>query len=133
MAESDNVLRGGPTGKHVDVDELQHVLDFGPSQAAVVRAVADPSGRTKYPTEVEEFALSKLEITEPVLLEASRPSLILTVDGNARLSSPDGTVLDLPRGRAAFVSASESGIEIQRSRRRLRGHHGAALTTRSED
>ena len=30
MANSDNVLRGGLTPKHVDVPELLRVLDFAP-------------------------------------------------------------------------------------------------------
>ncbi len=112
MAESDNVLRGGLTGKHVDVGELQRVLDFGQSQATVVRGEADILGRRRFPTDVEEFALNKLEITEPVVLDAVRPALLLTVAGTARLTSLDGTVLELPRGSAAFIGAAEKEIEI---------------------
>jgi len=115
MAESDNVLRGGLTGKHVDVLELQRVLDFGPSRAAVVRGQADEVGRTRFATEVEEFALSKLEVSEPAELDAERPAIVLTVDGAARLRSADGRVLDLPQGRAAFLPAVEQGIEISGS------------------
>ena len=41
MANSDNVLRGGLTPKHVDVPELLRVLDFGAATAA-----GAPAGRT---------------------------------------------------------------------------------------
>ena len=40
MANSDNVLRGGLTPKHVDVAELLRVLDFSPGTPPVLRGVA---------------------------------------------------------------------------------------------
>jgi mannose-6-phosphate isomerase len=36
MANSDNVLRGGLTPKHVDVPELLRVLDFTPTDDSVI-------------------------------------------------------------------------------------------------
>ncbi|MFN3613173.1 MAG: FAD-dependent monooxygenase, partial [Rubrimonas sp.] len=39
MANSDNVLRGGLTPKHVDVPELMRVLEFSPLADPTVRAV----------------------------------------------------------------------------------------------
>ena len=112
MAESDNVLRGGLTAKHVDVVDLQGVLDLNGDGPKRLRGVPDSTGRTSFPTDVAEFDLIRRSITDAVVLEGSRPRLILTVDGSARLRSPDGTVLDLPRGAAAFVSAAEHGIQI---------------------
>ena len=38
MANSDNVLRGGLTPKHVDVPELLRVLDFTPTTEERLRA-----------------------------------------------------------------------------------------------
>ncbi len=112
MAESDNVLRGGLTGKHVDVDELQHVLDFSNAQPQVLRECQDGVGRTRFPIEAQEFDLSRIEVTDDVVLDGGQASLLLTVEGAARLYGRDGTVLDLPRGRAAFVSAAEQGVRI---------------------
>ncbi len=65
MANSDNVLRGGLTSKHVDVDELLKTLTF--SAGAVERV----KGRVKravsgceifYPTPAAEFSFSVLEV-----------------------------------------------------------------------
>jgi mannose-6-phosphate isomerase len=112
MAESDNVLRGGLTAKHIDVIELQRVLDFDGDSPRVLRGQTDTAGCTRFSTEVEEFTLSRRAITDATVLEGNRPRLILTVEGSARLRSPDGTLLDLPRGRAAFASAAEHGIQI---------------------
>ncbi len=112
MAESDNVLRGGLTSKHVDVVDLQRVLDFGADAAIVHKGVPDAVGRTRFPCEVEEFALSRIEVTAPILLPGNQPTVVLTVEGSARLRSPDGTVLELPRGGSAFVAAAERDVEI---------------------
>ena len=44
MASSDNVVRGGLTNKHIDVDELLAVVDFTPLDDPVVRPVeVDPA------------------------------------------------------------------------------------------
>ncbi len=112
MAESDNVLRGGLTAKHVDVVDLQRVLDLHGDGPKVLRGGPDSTGRTSFPTDVAEFDLSRRAITDAVVLDGNRPRLILTVEGSASLRSPDGAVLELPRGSAAFVSAAEDGIQI---------------------
>ena len=39
MANSDNVLRGGLTGKHVDVTELTNVLDFGTADVHMIEPI----------------------------------------------------------------------------------------------
>ena len=112
MAESDNVLRGGLTVKHVDVVELQRILDFSDARPLVLHGYQDGGGRTRFPTEAQEFDLSRVEVTDDVVLDGGRATLLLTVEGAARLHGRDGTVLDLPRGRAAFVSAAEQGVRI---------------------
>ncbi len=112
MAESDNVLRGGLTAKHVDGIELQRILDFSDARPLVLHGCQDGVGRTRFPTEAQEFDLSRVEVTDDVVLDGGRATLLLTVEGAARLSGRDGTVLDLPRGRAAFISAAEQGVRI---------------------
>ena len=44
MANSDNVLRGGLTPKHVDVPELLRVLNFTPTTESQLRAHTHPDG-----------------------------------------------------------------------------------------
>lgn len=114
MAESDNVLRGGLTAKHVDAAGLLRVLDVGVAPR-VLAGQPDAHGWTRFPTGAEEFALSRLEVIDSVALEAGRPRLLLTVEGSARLQAPGGTMLDLPRGQAAFVAAVEQGIQLSGS------------------
>src|SRR5690606_8339310 len=59
MANSDNVLRGGLTPKHVDVPELLRVLDFTPTAAADLHpAVTRNDSELVYHTPAPEFAVS---------------------------------------------------------------------------
>jgi len=115
MAESDNVLRGGLTSKHVDAVDLQRILDTPGERPQVVRGETDTVGRTRFPISVEEFDLIRYEIPDAVVLEGNRPRILLTVDGSARLRGMDRTVLDVPRGRAAFVTAADGPVEISGS------------------
>ena len=61
MANSDNVLRGGLTPKHVDVPELMKVLDFTPGDVQVLAGDPGLPGEWVYPTPAAEFRLSRLE------------------------------------------------------------------------
>ncbi|MFE2415209.1 mannose-6-phosphate isomerase, class I [Kitasatospora sp. NPDC059408] len=100
MANSDNVLRCGLTPKHVDVDGLLAVTSFDPSEADVL----DLTGEGQFPTPTPEFSLSRLHPTEsPNRADLPTPQILLCTEAAARLRSPDGAVLDLPRGAAAYL------------------------------
>ena len=62
MGNSDNVVRGGMTVKHVDVEELLDVVDFEPLEHPVVRAVATEPGWWRYDTPHTPFVVSRLEL-----------------------------------------------------------------------
>ena len=49
MANSDNVLRGGLTPKHVDVAELMKVLDFRPGDVPILHGDPGIAGRVGVP------------------------------------------------------------------------------------
>jgi len=63
MANSDNVLRGGLTPKHVDVEELMHTLSFESGNTPVLRGDRVSSTETVYRTSAEEFELSRIELS----------------------------------------------------------------------
>jgi len=112
MTESDNVLRGGLTAKHVDVVDLQRVLKLRDASPRVLHGESDAAGRTRFSSGVDEFDFSRYEITDAAVQAGNGARLILTVEGSARLRAEDGAVLDLPRGQSAFVAADEKGVEI---------------------
>ena len=109
MANSDNVMRGGLTPKHVDVDELLRLLDFTPGFAERVLPVEETPGLWRYPTPAPEFALWRVEVADAdVELPASELGrVVLATDGSITLSSPSAE-LTLDRGQSAFATASET-------------------------
>ncbi|MCL2880096.1 MAG: mannose-6-phosphate isomerase, class I, partial [Treponema sp.] len=57
MANSDNVLRGGLTSKHIDIPELVKVLNFSPYMPEIERP-SQPNANFFYPAPCTEFSLS---------------------------------------------------------------------------
>ena len=100
MANSDNVLRGGLTPKHVDVPELLRILSF--ESGAPPTLNGDPVSDTEraYRTPAEEFELSRIALRagqEYAGHPAQGPDSILVLDDSATLTAP-GQSLSLPRG-----------------------------------
>jgi len=109
LANSDNVLRGGLTPKHVDVPELLRVLDFTYGDMAVT--TGDVSGaRHLYRTPAPEFELSRLEWTEdarePVTLPGGAPRILVVIDGSLAVSGG----LSLDRGQSLWIPASDPDV-----------------------
>ena len=112
MANSDNVLRGGLTPKHVDVPELLRVLDFA-APPPPVRAGAAEGDWLRYDTPAEEFLLRRWEVGErakaPVPGRGAR--IMLCTAGSAVATSPSGS-LSLDRGVAVFLADADTGVEV---------------------
>ncbi|WP_130866555.1 mannose-6-phosphate isomerase, class I [Acidipropionibacterium timonense] len=103
MASSDNVLRGGLTGKHIDVDALLALADLSP-QAVVGQ---DPQrlagGVDAYRTVFPEFGLWRLAGPVDADLPASDLGrIVLVVEGSLTLATTT-----LTAGRAVWVAAGE--------------------------
>jgi mannose-6-phosphate isomerase len=104
MASSDNVLRGGLTGKHVDLAALIEVLDFTDGRVPVLHPVLGPGG-LRYPVPVEDFDLTRCQLdAQSGSLTTRGPQLFLCTEGRAVLTSVDAEVA-LEKGEAAFVPA----------------------------
>ncbi|MFE8599240.1 mannose-6-phosphate isomerase, class I [Archangium violaceum] len=114
MANSDNVLRGGCTPKHVDVPELLRVLDFRCGPIGLVPAATTDGVESVYPTPTDEFRLSRFQLRPGVSARPERrgPEILLCTEGSARLSS-GGETLALPRGASVFVSAAEGAYTLE--------------------
>ena len=106
MANSDNVLRGGLTSKHVDVEELVSILDFRPITDDRIEPEPVSPGVVRYPTPATEFALRRVSPSgSPVEVPATESGrALVVVDGSVTLSS-DGSDLTVERGEAAFLEA----------------------------
>ena len=107
MAASDNVLRGGLTSKHIDVSELEAVLNFRPMPVPKVKSVELLSGLVHYPCDTDDFLLYRLEPNgQRVLAEISLPgeSIILCTAGEVAISNSLDESQILRRGEAAYLS-----------------------------
>ncbi|MFZ5927855.1 MAG: mannose-6-phosphate isomerase, class I [Acidobacteriota bacterium] len=105
MANSDNVLRGGLTPKHVDVAELLRVVRFDDSPCQVLMGEPEADGERVYRTAAEDFELSCFELAgQAAAREARGPEILLATEGAASVSA-DGAGMGLTRGQAVFLGA----------------------------
>lgn len=119
MANSDNVLRGGLTPKHVDVPELLRVLDFTPTTEQRLRAHTHSDGLASfYDTPTTEFAASMLTLGDDQIgHEVDAPSrhdgpqILLCVEGETAVHGK-AEKLTLTRGAAAWVAADDGPIRL---------------------
>ncbi|AQT81245.1 mannose-6-phosphate isomerase, class I [Mycolicibacterium litorale] len=120
MANSDNVLRGGLTPKHVDVPELLRVLDFTPADEAALRAPTHRDGiELVYDTPAVEFATCVLmldgdhlghEIDAPSRHDG--PQILVCTQGSVVVRAKSD-VVTLEQGRAAWVAADDGPIRLE--------------------
>lgn len=105
MANSDNVLRGGLTKKHIDVDELVRVVDFEAEPVELVKTELEGEGLTRYLTPAPEFALWRLDGTggRIELPATDLGRVLLVVEGE--FTGQDG--MTLAQGQSAFIDAGE--------------------------
>ncbi|MFA9498404.1 MAG: mannose-6-phosphate isomerase, class I [Deltaproteobacteria bacterium] len=106
MANSDNVLRGGLTPKHIDVQELLNVLNFEEREINILFAGEIDECECAYESFAEEFFLSVISVTEEIgYRSADRRSveIILCTDGRA-------TITDLGKNESVFVERGKSII-----------------------
>jgi mannose-6-phosphate isomerase len=110
LANSDNVVRAGLTGKHVDVPELLRLLDPAVSVPFLSpRVLAD--GVTWFDTPAPEFRLYLLDLTgQPLALPGAGPRILLCTEGAVALRSDPGGPLELGRGESCFLSAADAPV-----------------------
>jgi mannose-6-phosphate isomerase len=118
MANSDNVLRGGLTPKHVDVPELLRVLAFDspPVQPTPTDTLA--SGEVRYLTPAAEFSLSRIDLgpAHGFHADGQGPEILLCIDGQASVEiGPRAPAAPRPlrRGQACFLSASSGAYKLE--------------------
>lgn len=108
MANSDNVLRGGLTKKHIDIDALLQVVRFEPSEVNILLPEGS-DGVYCYPTTVSEFEVWLISPTGPGGVDLPRSDagrICLATTGAFTLHGDDGP-LELAQGQSVFVGAGE--------------------------
>lgn len=118
MANSDNVLRGGLTPKHMDVAELIKILDFEPRIPKLLQPPGKMETEFSYEIPAEEFSLSAIQpaAQKPYTSQASagRPEIIICIDGQATICwAKAGGHIKMEQGQSVFVPAAIGGYTIQ--------------------
>ncbi len=112
MASSDNVLRGGLTAKHVDVEELLRILRFDAEPPTPTEPVQVDSQKSVYHTDFSEFVLERHAVAgagERAALHSA--AIVLVTDGSVLLSTASGT-LSLGKGESAFVGSDDEWMQF---------------------
>jgi mannose-6-phosphate isomerase len=110
MANSDNVLRGGLTPKHIDVTELFRVLKFSPFRPEILRPPGTKEAgavRYRYPAPCGEFSLSSLSGGEQPYDEKG-PSIVIVTQGRLKITGNGFEDVVLEKGESAFIPAGEA-------------------------
>ena len=105
MANSDNVLRGGLTSKHVDAQELLRTLSFDSGAPVVLAGRPVSDTEAVYRTAAQEFELSRIEVRPGQECRAGAvhgPDTLLVMEG-AGSAECNGETLRLQRGDILFV------------------------------
>jgi len=115
MLASDNVLRGGLTPKHIDIDELQKVLVFEANQPAPQTGRALAQGIAQFELDVDEFAFYRISPSAANLLaDANLPgdSIALCTSGEVAISTSLGERVVLAKGEAAYISGEPKTFSV---------------------
>ena len=117
MANSDNVLRGGLTPKHVDVSELLKVLHFAEHEVTFLESDKNNGYERVYACPAEEFALSIITLPENesyLRLNGRSVEILLCTEGRAELMDMDRKDhLSLKKGMSAIIPAAVKGYKIK--------------------
>jgi mannose-6-phosphate isomerase len=108
MANSDNVLRGGLTPKHVDVPELLATLVFEPRAPEIQKGLEVAPGERVYRTPAREFELSLVDVAEGRTFQPTTGcgvEILLGLEGSLRLAAEASSVV-VERGRSVLVPAA---------------------------
>ena len=111
MANSDNVLRGGLTPKHVDINELIQHVQFKPTYPAVMEGTPINVNEVNYPCPVTDFGLSKIAIKagESYTIHTQSIEMLLVMEGQMEINGHSYKV-----GEVAMVKP-EQAINIDSS------------------
>jgi mannose-6-phosphate isomerase len=119
MANSDNVLRGGLTPKHVDVAELVRALDFESRPVDLLATEPIRAHEQRYLSPADEFELSVLDIPAKSACicedRAAAPEILLCMAGTAAFRW-DGAAtgnLQLRKGESVLVPAAVGDYAIE--------------------
>jgi mannose-6-phosphate isomerase len=110
MANSDNVLRGGLTPKHVDVPELLRTLNFKGRDVTLLEPQATGTNERIYTSPAAEFVLAVITLSAGSVYQSPPQrsvEIMICTQGNLTIAEHDSQIeTELPQGASVFVPAS---------------------------
>lgn len=109
MANSDNVLRGGLTPKHIDVEELLKHTRFEAVHPHILKGEAIHNGQERiYPTPAPDFVISTilLKTGDTYAHTATAPEIWIVQSGKGKATG--SASLELSRGTTVFAAFGEA-------------------------
>lgn len=109
MANSDNVLRGGLTPKHVDVPELLKHVTFEATVPNILKGEAQSDGLERiYKSPAPDFELSQIKLSNNNVYSSTSSSaqILMVLEGDVELSEENENVISLSKGKSALILAN---------------------------
>lgn len=100
MATSDNVIRGGLTAKHIDIDQLLKIVEFKSVPPQIIRPEEGV-----YKTPASEFQLTRIISCDSKSITPG--SILLNIGSEIEINSNSSVVI-LSKGEAAVTTSSAS-------------------------
>lgn len=108
MANSDNVLRGGLTPKHIDVPELLKHTRFEAVHPRIIKGetATDPA-EAIYPSPAPDFQVSRIQLAAQQTYQHNSvaPEILIVMEGAATVSGSD--TLEVTKGQCVFAAYGE--------------------------
>lgn len=113
MANSDNVLRGGLTPKHIDVTELMKHVNFQPITPNVIHGTGRNEFEQVYTSPAADFELSKLVVgrDRTAFVESVTTDIFIVMEGVVEMKQEDNTLL-MKKGESA-VGFAGAAVQIR--------------------
>jgi mannose-6-phosphate isomerase len=116
MANSDNVLRGGLTPKHVDVPELLKHIKFEATHARIIAENNTPGTIAPYKTPAPDFELSRIGLlqAEQVEILARSVEIFIVLEGEVLVEENPGNTFPRKTGEV-FLAFDQAKLKLRAS------------------
>jgi mannose-6-phosphate isomerase len=125
MSNSDNVLRGGLTTKHIDVDELLKHVKCEATVPAILEGKETTSSTRLFKPPVKDFQLtvSELAKNETLAITANATEIILLTEGE----------LEIPQGPVTIKPGQPVAVILKGTTYTLKGLAGKSTVFRASE
>ena len=113
MANSDNVLRGGLTRKHIDVKELMKHIKFEATEVEILPGKPLKDGEKVYETTAPDFELSVFDLQgkSTVSFVPATAEILLLTEGTAELDNGVDTIT-LLKGHPSAIAFPDQTVHL---------------------